>query len=152
MILGAQDAALSNGRLIVVMDTEGDPNLESQELTALLQHPVDGVLYATMFHRSVDLPPLLRDTPVVLLDAESADPTISSVVPDEFAGAHAAVSELLVHRHHRIGFVTNKEPIPATSERLRGYKSQPPRAAIGRPGGSWSARTDPLACSASATS
>jgi LacI family transcriptional regulator len=45
------------------------------------------------------------------------------VVPDEFAGAHAAVSELLVHGHRRIGFVTNKEPIPATSGRLRGYKA-----------------------------
>jgi LacI family transcriptional regulator len=109
MILGAQEAALSDGRLIVVMNTEGDPNLESQELTALLQHPVDGVLYATTFHRTVDLPLLLRDTPVVLVDAESADPTVSWVVPDEFAGAHAAVSELLAYGHRRIGFVTNKE-------------------------------------------
>jgi len=71
-----------------------------------------------MFHRTVDLPLLLRDTPVVLVDAESADPTVSWVVPDEFAGAHAAVSELLAYGHRRIGFVTNKESIPATSRGL----------------------------------
>jgi LacI family transcriptional regulator len=123
MILGAQDAALSAGRLIVVMNTEGDPALEARALTALLQHPVDGLIYATMFHRKVEMPPRLRETPVVLLDAESVDPAVSSVVPDEAAGAHAAVSELLEHGHRRIGFVTNREPIPATGERLRGYRA-----------------------------
>jgi LacI family transcriptional regulator len=81
------------------------------------------VLYARMYHQKVAVPPRLRDTPVVLLDAEADDRTVSSVVPDEFAGACTAVLELAAHGHRRIGFVNNRRPIPATGERLRGFKA-----------------------------
>jgi LacI family transcriptional regulator len=76
-----------------------------------------------MYHRQVDVPGLLRGTPVVLVDAESADPAVSSVVPDEFAGGRTAVGELLAHGHRRIGYVQNEDDIPATRERLRGYRA-----------------------------
>jgi LacI family transcriptional regulator len=129
MILGALEAARTAGRVIVLMNTQGDAELEARELATLLQHQVDGVLYAAMYHRSVEPPAALEATPVVLVDAECPDPTVSSVVPDEVAGAAAAVGELLEQGHRRIGFINNPEPILAASGRLRGY-----RAALGRAG------------------
>lgn len=123
MILGAQDALRSAGRLMVLMDTGGDPTLEAREITSLRQHQVDGILYASMYHRRVRLPDRLREIPVVLVDAETDDDPVSWVVPDEDAGARAAVGELVAHGHRRIGFVTNEEDIPATRLRLRGYEA-----------------------------
>jgi LacI family transcriptional regulator len=131
MILGALEAARAAGRVMLLMNTEGDRDLEARELETLLQHQVDGVLYATMYHRSVEVPAVLRDTPVVLVDAESRDPKVSSAVPDEVAGAEAAVAELLAHGHRRIAFVNNAEPTLAATGRLEGYRRALGRAGVG---------------------
>jgi LacI family transcriptional regulator, galactose operon repressor len=131
MILGALEAARAADRVVLLMNTEGHPDLEARELATLLQHQVDGVLYATMYHRSVEVPAVLRDTPVVLVDAESADPTVSSVVPDEVAGAMTAVGELLGYGHRRIAFINNPDPTLAATGRLEGYERALGRAGIG---------------------
>ncbi|MET7833768.1 LacI family DNA-binding transcriptional regulator [Micromonospora sediminicola] len=122
IILGAQETASARGFVLMLLTTGGDPEVERREIQALAQHRVDGVLYATMYHREVELPDELRPMPVVLLDASSGDPTVPSVVPDETGGGRVAVQELLDAGHRRIGFVTNTDDIPATRGRLRGYQ------------------------------
>lgn len=122
IILGAQEQASQRGFVLMLYTTGGDPEVEQREIRTLLQHQVDGVLYATMYHRRVELPPELAGVPVVLLDATCPDPGVSSVVPDEHGGALEAVRELLRHGHRRIGFVTNVDDVPATAGRLRGYR------------------------------
>jgi LacI family transcriptional regulator len=131
MILGALEVARAAGRVVMLMNTEGDPELEARELATLLQHQADGVLYATMYHQSVEVPAGLGATPVVLVDAESSDPRVSSVVPDEVAGAATAVGELLEYGHRRIGFINNPDPILAATGRLEGYKTALKQAGIG---------------------
>jgi LacI family transcriptional regulator len=131
MILGALEAARAADRVVLLMNTEGHRDLESRQLATLLQHQVDGVLYATMFHRMVEVPAALGDTPVVLVDAESADPTISLVVPDEVAGAVTAVGELLGNGHRRIALITNADPTLAATGRLEGYRIALEQAGIG---------------------
>src|SRR6266496_3168308 len=97
MILGAQEAAAARGLMLLLLNTGGDPQLERREIDLLLQRQVDGVLYAAMYHRIVELPERLRSVPTVLLDARSTEPTVSSVVPDEAQGGYIAVRELLDH-------------------------------------------------------
>jgi LacI family transcriptional regulator len=122
MILGAQDAAKKKGLLLLLLNTAGDEEVEDAEIRALLQHQVDGIVYATMYHRHVEIPELLNGVPTVLADASSPRAQVSSVVPDEERGAHTAVSELLAAGHRCIGFATNMDNIPATRQRLAGYK------------------------------
>ncbi|HEY8720741.1 LacI family DNA-binding transcriptional regulator [Pengzhenrongella sp.] len=122
MVLGAQEAALRHGFTMVLFNTESDQAVEERDIRNLMQYQVDGILYATMYHRVVDVPAVLRGVPTVLLDCESSDATISAVVPDEVAGGRAAVEELLAHGHRRIGFATNLDPVPATAGRLEGYR------------------------------
>jgi LacI family transcriptional regulator len=122
MILGAQEAASKHGWLLMLVNTSGDRELEQREVGSLLQRQVDGFLYATMYHRLVEVPALLSGMPTVLLDARSADGLVSSVAPDEVAGGRAAVQELLDAGHTRIGFVTTLDDIPATHGRLLGYR------------------------------
>lgn len=123
MILGAQVTLREAGSLMILMNTEGDPDVEEQEIATLRQQQVDGVMYAAMYHRELRLPAGLRDVPTVVVDAEVDDQDVSWVVPDEVAGARDAVRELLGHGRRRIGFVTNEEAIPATRLRLRGYRT-----------------------------
>lgn len=122
IILGAQEAAAEHDLLLLMLNTGGDPELERKEIDLLLQRQVDGVLYASMFHRVVEVPEQLRSVPTVLLDARSDDPSVPSVVPDEVQGGATVVRELLRHGHRRIGFINNFEDIPATHGRLKGYR------------------------------
>jgi LacI family transcriptional regulator, galactose operon repressor len=153
MILGAMEAARAADRVVLLLNTEDHRDLEARELVTLLRYQVDGVLYATMSHRSVEVPAALGDIPVVLVDAEAADPTVSSVVPDEIVGAETAVGDLLGHAHRRIGFINNPDPTLAATGRLEGYKRALGRAGIdidpaliitatgnGPEGGYWAAR------------
>lgn len=122
IILGAQDEAAKAGVLLLMLNTGGNPELERKEIDLLLQRQVDGVLYASMYHRVVEVPQRLRAVPTVLLDARSDDPGVPSVVPDEVLGGETAVRELVRHGHRRIGFITNVDDIPATRGRLEGYR------------------------------
>lgn len=122
MIRGAQQAAQERGFSIVLFNTEADPAEEDRDLRTLLDYEVEGIIYATMYHRVVSVPSILEGVPLVLLDAESSDTDAPSVVPDEELGGRTATEELLSHGHRRIGFLTNVDDVPATSGRLAGYR------------------------------
>jgi LacI family transcriptional regulator len=92
-----------------------------RDIAALLDRQVDGVLYATMFHREVSLPANIQEVPAVLIDALDRAGIIPSVVPNEEEGARTAMTALLEAGHRRIGFINNSEDIPATHGRLIGY-------------------------------
>jgi len=122
LILGAQRAAQAHGYTVLLFNTDNDPSVEEQELDALTEYQVDGVIYATMYHRVVSVPAALEGTPLVLLDAESPGSGAPSVVPDEVGGGRTATEELIGNGHRRIGFVTNVDDVPATHGRLQGYR------------------------------
>ncbi|SDP47501.1 transcriptional regulator, LacI family [Nakamurella panacisegetis] len=122
MILGAQDAAAEAGSLLLLLSSGGNTDLEDVEVRALIDRQVDGIIYASMFHRVLTPPSRLRGTKAVLLDARTESGEFSSVVPDEVGGARAAVEELLSHGHRRIGFLTDSADVPATRARLIGYR------------------------------
>jgi len=131
IILGAQETGLRRGWVLLVFNTEGDPVTEQREASAMLQYEVEGVLYASMYHRVAEPPAALRGVPVVMLDARSEDPAIPAVVPDEVTGGRTAVTEVLRAGHRRIGFATSRDDIPATHGRLTGYQDALHAAGIG---------------------
>ncbi|MFH5822926.1 LacI family DNA-binding transcriptional regulator [Georgenia sp. AZ-5] len=124
LIQGAQEAAWEAGYLLMLVDTGGDSELERSAIRALRQQQVAGVLYATMYHRHVEVPELLTGLPVVLLDARPARGYVPAVVPDEEAGARTAVAALADHGHRRIGFVLDRNDGPAVTGRLAGYRAE----------------------------
>ena len=122
IILGAQDAARAEGLTIVLINTTQTQTDTDRDIAALLRQQVDGILYATMYHRALELPEQLSEIPTVLIDVEDLSGRLTGVVPDEIGGARNAVQELIDHGHRRIGFVTNIEDVPATRGRLAGYR------------------------------
>jgi LacI family transcriptional regulator len=123
LIQGAQDAAWRAGSLLLLVSTGGDAELEERAIDELIQRQVDGLIYATMFHRVVTVPAALERVSSVLLDARPEDGTASPyVVPDEEGGARAAVVELRKAGHRRIGYATEMLPLPATIGRRKGFE------------------------------
>ena len=122
LILGAQETASNRGWTLMLFTTTGDPATEERDVQALRAHQVDGVLYASMYHRVVRLPSGLDRLPTVLVDARTDDGGPPAVVPDEVRGGREATEELIRHGHCRIGFAINRDDIPATHGRLAGYR------------------------------
>ncbi|GAA1778760.1 LacI family DNA-binding transcriptional regulator [Pseudarthrobacter sulfonivorans] len=125
IILGADEAARARGYNLMIINTSGSASPESRDadVEALLERRVDGILYATMYHRHVQLPVNLGSVPAVLVDSVSTSGSITAVVPDEEGGARAAVEILLAAGHTRIGFLNNTDDVPATRDRLHGFRA-----------------------------
>ncbi|TLM88318.1 substrate-binding domain-containing protein [Pseudarthrobacter sp. NamE5] len=124
IILGADEAARARGYTLMVINTFGTASSTSREadVRALLERQVDGILYATMYHRTVHAPAGLAKVPAILVDAVSPGHGLASVVPDQYGGARAAVDILLSAGHTRIAYLNNTEDVPSTHGRLRGFR------------------------------
>lgn len=119
---GAQDAAWEDNKVLLLVNHKRDQDLKYAAIEMLLERQVEGIIYATMYHRPVEIPDTLATTPLVLLDCYSPTQELPRVVPDEVGGAYTVVTHLIEAGHNRIGFATNFEQTPATVKRLEGYK------------------------------
>lgn len=123
ILRGAQEAAWKGGKLLFLVNTQWDPELERAAVETMIDRQVDGLIYATMYHRRATPPDAIRQLPTVLLDCFAEDASLPSVVPDEVDGAYQAVSLLIARGHRRIGFINNTDPIPAQRLRMQGYRT-----------------------------
>jgi LacI family transcriptional regulator len=119
---GVREKAWERGLTVMVMATRGDADLESAALAQLTTQPLVGLIYATINTRLVDPPAALSRTPTVLLNCHAANGALSSVVPGEVAGGHAATDVLIRAGHRRIGYVNGEASMEASRHRLRGYR------------------------------
>jgi LacI family transcriptional regulator len=129
MIRGAQEALWARGKLMLVVDAGRNAELTHAAFEILLERRVEAIIYATMFHHAVDLPPEMAHVPIVLANCFTADGRYPSVVPDEVTGGFEATKRLLEAGHRRIAFINlgkTKDnpigPVPAAVGRLRGYQ------------------------------
>lgn len=122
IIQGAQDAAWAQNKMLLIINTSSNPDIERVAVEMMLERQVEGLIYATMYHRPVTLPAALRQVPTVLLDCYVEDRSLPSVVPDEVQGGRSATELLLQKGHRRVGFINDSDLIPATFGRLEGYK------------------------------
>lgn len=122
IIKGAQDAAWTNGKLLLIVNTGSDNAVKKTAIEMMLERQVDGIIYAAMYHQEVTLPANIYEGTTVLLDCFCKDRSLPSVVPDEIQGGRTATEILLQKGHRRIGFINDVKPIPAAVGRLEGYK------------------------------
>jgi LacI family transcriptional regulator len=122
IIQGAQDAAKAAGKILLMANTGGDPDLEKADVETMLAHQVDGIIYATMSHHEARPPEALHEIPSVLLDCYDSDHLFPSVVPDEVKSALNATKILLQRGHRRIGFINCVVNAPPAIGRLEGYQ------------------------------
>ena len=96
IIHGAQDEAWKHGYALLIANTEGNRELETDAIAMMLEYKVRGILYSTWFHRATDVPASLRESDFVLVNCFAEEPGARAVVPDEVQGGRSA-TEVLVN-------------------------------------------------------
>lgn len=122
IVKAAQEVAWSNNKVLLLVNTEGNPDIRDTAIEMMLGRRVEGIIYATMYHRAVNPPEAAHQVPTVLLNCYTADRSLPSVVPDEVDAAYSAVDILIEKGHRRVGFINSRSEIPATVGRLQGYR------------------------------
>jgi LacI family transcriptional regulator len=122
IVEGAQDAAWEHDKILLLVNTKGNGAIENAAVEMMLKRRVEGIIYATMYHRPVTPPQALREVPAVLLDCFAEDRSYPSVVPEEVRGGRTATEYLLKKDHRRVAFINHPHAIPATFGRLQGYR------------------------------
>ena len=123
IILGAQEAASRHNLTLAIINSALQADLDERrnDVLALVDRHVDGIIYATVYHDVVSPPEELREVPAVLIGAADRRGELPSIVPDERRGAADAVRALLAAGHRRIAFTGDVENVPATRGRRLGY-------------------------------
>jgi LacI family transcriptional regulator len=122
-LLGAQEVAWTNDHLLLVVNTSSDPGIERSAVESLVDRGVDGLLYAAMSWREVELPPSFDTLPAVLVNCRSSSAKhVAAIVPCEVDGGRQATQELVSHGHRRIAFLGGFATDLATIEREQGFR------------------------------
>ena len=143
IIQGAQEAAWQREMLLLTFNTAGNPAMEEAAVQMALERGVEGIIFATMYHRAVQVPKDAFRLPLVLVDCFARNCPVRSVVPDEVNGGLLATKLLLEKGHRRIAMINADQKYPAAAGRFRGYRQAlerfgiPVEAALVRTGGWW---------------
>jgi LacI family transcriptional regulator len=130
MILGAQGVANARGSVVLVVSTGREPLVENREIAELMRRQVDGILYASMYHRPVFLPEALQSVPTVVVNATCSNAEVPWVAPDEVAGGADAAGVLIEAGHRRIAFINDMDDVPAAVGREQGFRARAAAAGI----------------------
>ena len=122
MIMGVLDALREEGKLLMMMNSGGEDELEMQQIEALLSRQIEGIIYATMRHKVTRAPELLQEIPCVLLNCRDAGKLYYSIIPDDFMGGFTATEELIKRGYSCIGMINTSEHVPATELREQGFR------------------------------
>ncbi|MCL1594270.1 MAG: LacI family DNA-binding transcriptional regulator [Actinomycetia bacterium] len=126
LIEGAQVGAREAGKHLLIVNVDYEENRDNSDaiehaIDELIERRVDGVIYATMFHRIVDIPRSLHELPSVLLDAQATDGSLPSVVPDDLGGAMEMTMYLLGLGHRSIVHMSRALGPSAVDLRRNGF-------------------------------
>lgn len=121
IIKGAQDAAFRHGKMLLIIDIDGEVAMTQEAVAKLAGWRVEGLMIATDYHRQIEPPTGTRDTPVVLVNCFAEEPTVSCIVPDEQQGGRLATETLINEGHRRIGMINGPQGYPASAGRRNGY-------------------------------
>jgi len=122
VIIGAQQTAWEHEKLLFLLNTGNDPQVEMRAINMMRDHQVEGIIYATMYHRQIIRSQFPEDIPTVLVNCFADDRSLPSIVPDEIGGGRLATETLLHQGHRRVGFVSVAAQEPAPLGRLEGYR------------------------------
>ena len=120
---GAEDGANSEGKLVIVCNSDDDTDKESRYLRYLVEQRVLGVM---IYPASANLGVLRevrgRDIPVVLMERSARD--FCSVSVDSVAGGSAAARHLIELGHKTFAIVSANQKVPQYRERIRGFTNE----------------------------
>lgn len=123
LVRGVQSALREEGKTLLIANTGGDAAAQRDYWRMFKAHKVAGIVFATMYHRPVDLGAPEFDRPVVLANCFAVHRDRTSIVPDDEGGGYLQAAHLLKLGHRRIGFMSLNPIIRATLLRGAGHRT-----------------------------
>jgi LacI family transcriptional regulator len=120
-ITGAEKRLRQAGYSLLLTNSEGDPELDAENIRLLQQRRVDGLILSLAEERHPATVALLReaDVPIVLLDRDVPEGAgVSRVIFNHRAGMAAATRHLLELGHREIALIVGGPQGPARERRL----------------------------------
>jgi LacI family transcriptional regulator len=122
IVRGVQDELRRAGRTLLIANTNGIGELEREYWRMFRAQRAAGVVYATMFHRAVELGEMDFAAPVVLVNCYDRKERFASVLPDDLGGGYRQARYLLELGHRRIGVVSLNPILRAADLRRDGIE------------------------------
>jgi LacI family transcriptional regulator len=122
IIRGAQDLAWKYNKELMVLNVNVNKYSVEGALNHLFEHRVEGIIYASMYHREVSLPTQFAEVPTVLANCYDLQEKYPSIVPDEKEAAREITTNILRKGYKRIAFLNLNENIIAAKLRREGVK------------------------------
>lgn len=131
IVRGVQDWANANGRTVLLANTDGDAERETNVWRTFKAHRIDGVLHVAMYHRAVA--PAAGDVsiPTVLVNSHAEDGyAYPSIEPDDFGGSYDLTRHLIALGHRRIGYIRLNPLLLGANQRLDAFLAATQAAGI----------------------
>ncbi len=120
----AERAVAERGYDLVVGNTRGEPQVESDFIDSLLRRHVDGIVFSRVSDHSHVIETLRESgVPAVIMDRTLEREEVPSVVLDNFRAGELAAEHLLGLGHRSLAVLTGPQNIGLCRERLRGFAS-----------------------------
>ena len=98
-----------------------DPEQESDTLTTLVDHRIDGLIIVPTGKNGAQLTSLAKELPVVCLVRRDDATDLETVLADDPQGAYLGTRHLIELGHRRIGLIVGRRDTTSGRERLSGY-------------------------------
>lgn len=119
---GIEDALAASGYNVIIANTDDEPEREQRSIAMLRGRQVDGLLIATARREDPTIEALVATGfPFVLVNRHTDPLPDNAVVPDDYAGATAAVEHLIALGHRHIAHISGSDEMSTGHTRQRGY-------------------------------
>jgi LacI family transcriptional regulator len=98
-----------------------DAQQESDTLTTLVDHRIDGLIVVPTGKNGAQLKALANDVPIVCLVRRDDATDLETVLADDPQGAYLGTRHLIELGHKRIGLIVGRQDTTSGRERLSGY-------------------------------
>ena len=120
---GVEDVVSKNKLVMMICNTNENPEKERFFLNAMLSEKVSGAIIVPTKGNLDFFQDLVEDGfPMVMVDRKPKNLKIDAVSLNNQKGSYEAVKKLVENNHNRIGFVAGIKGLSNTEERLAGYQ------------------------------
>ncbi|MGE5148245.1 MAG: LacI family DNA-binding transcriptional regulator [Candidatus Eiseniibacteriota bacterium] len=123
ILRGIEDALAGAGYIVIIANTDGEPERDRMILDRMLGRRVDGLILATARRKDPMVDRCLaEDVPVVLINRSTASsPKVAAVINDDATGIGLTVAHLAGLGHKRIAHVAGPQRLSTGYDRRRGF-------------------------------
>lgn len=130
ILRGAQQVADQHGKVLMTVNIDDASRYCQRALDMLLERRVEGLLYASDYHREVEVPQEMHSVPSVLANGFSTRASLPTFLPDETRAAQEITRLLLAQGHRRITYIAPNPHLVAAPLRLAGFRQAMAEAGV----------------------